>query len=164
MSMIPMQKTKCASRVQLLGFAPYLRTWEGRKSQNLELYSICLLAVRPVSVSYRHLPVGWYIRFGILCTVNFGRSSILWNFAGTPFCKFSRNLFFPQKGGLVHQKGGRSLPLWEKRGSRQMYNTKTSRPSFPLVSVRKIPGKYQPIPNRITKLGYNSSKIGLVRF
>ena len=35
MSMIPMQKTKCASRAQMLGFAPYLRTWEGRKSQNL---------------------------------------------------------------------------------------------------------------------------------
>ncbi len=29
-----MQKTKCASRVQMLSFAPYLRTWEGRKSQN----------------------------------------------------------------------------------------------------------------------------------
>ncbi len=33
-SMILMQKTKCASRAQMLGFAPYLRTWEGRKSQN----------------------------------------------------------------------------------------------------------------------------------
>jgi hypothetical protein len=61
----------------MLGFAPYLRTWEGRKLQNLELYSICLLAVWPVSVSYRHLPVGWYIRVGIFCTVKFGRSSIL---------------------------------------------------------------------------------------
>jgi hypothetical protein len=28
-------ETKCASRAQkMLGFAPYLRTWEGRKSQN----------------------------------------------------------------------------------------------------------------------------------
>ncbi len=51
----------------------------------------------------------WYIWFGIFCTVRFGGSSILWNFAGTPFCKFGRNLFFPQKGGLIHQKGGRSL-------------------------------------------------------
>ncbi len=118
----------------------------------LELYSICLLAVWPVSVSYRHLPVD--IRFGIFCTVRFGGSSILWNFAGTPFGKFGRNLFFPQKGGLIHQKGGRSLPLREKRGSHHMYNTKTSRPSFPLVSVGKIPGKYQPIPNRNTKLWY----------
>jgi hypothetical protein len=32
--MIPTQKTKCASRAQMLGFAPDLRTWEGRKSQN----------------------------------------------------------------------------------------------------------------------------------
>jgi hypothetical protein len=32
--MIPMQKTKCASRAQMLGFAPYLCTWEGRKLQN----------------------------------------------------------------------------------------------------------------------------------
>jgi hypothetical protein len=29
-----MQKTKCVSRAQMLGFAPYLHTWEGRKSQN----------------------------------------------------------------------------------------------------------------------------------
>ncbi len=27
-------KTKCASRAQVLGFVPYLQTWEGRKSQN----------------------------------------------------------------------------------------------------------------------------------
>ena len=79
------------------------------------------------------------------------------NFAGTPFCKFGGNLFFPQKGGLVHQKMGRSLPLREKRGSRQMYDTKTSRPSFPSVSVGKIPGKYRPIPNRNTKSRCNSN-------
>ncbi len=100
---------------------------------------------------------GQYIRFGIFCTVRFGRSSILWNFAGTPFCKFCENVFFPQKGGLIYQKVGRSLPLREKRGSRQMYNTKTSRPSFPSVSVGKIPGKHQPTPNRNTELGYNST-------
>ncbi len=34
----------------------------------LELYPICLLAVWPVSVSYRHLPVGI---FGMVCTVFF---------------------------------------------------------------------------------------------
>ncbi len=100
---------------------------------------------------------GWYIPFGIFCTVRFGGSSILWNFAGTPFFKFSGNLFFPQKGGLVHQKVSRSLPSREKRGSCQMYNTETSRPSFPLVLVGKIPGKYQPIPNWNTISGYNSS-------
>jgi hypothetical protein len=27
-------KTKCTSRVQMLGFAPYLRTWEGCMLQN----------------------------------------------------------------------------------------------------------------------------------
>ncbi len=57
---------------------------------------------------------------------------------------------------MVHQKGGRSLLFREKRGSRQMYNTEMSRPSFPLVLVGKIPGKYRPIPNRNTELGYNS--------
>ncbi len=40
-----------------------------------------------------------------------------------------------------------------------MYNTKTPLLSFPLVSVRKIPGKYQPIPNRNTESGYNSKNI-----
>ncbi len=32
--MIPMQKKKHANRVQMMGFAPYLRTWEGHKLQN----------------------------------------------------------------------------------------------------------------------------------
>jgi hypothetical protein len=34
MDAIKMQKIKCTSRAQMLGFAPYLHTWEGRKSQN----------------------------------------------------------------------------------------------------------------------------------
>jgi hypothetical protein len=34
----------------------------------VELYPICLLAVWPVSVSYRHLPVGI---FGMVCMVFF---------------------------------------------------------------------------------------------
>jgi hypothetical protein len=42
-----------------------------------------------------------------------------------------------------------------------MYDTKTSRPSFPLVSVGKIPGKYQPIPNQNIKSRCNSSTIEL---
>ncbi len=58
---------------------------------------------------------------------------------------------------MVHQIGGRSLPLREKRGSRQMYDTKTSRPSFPLVSVGKIPGKFGPIPNQNTESRCNST-------
>ncbi len=43
-----------------------------------------------------------------------------------------------QPRGLVHQKGGRSLPLREKRGSRRMYDTEMSRPSFPLVRYRLV--------------------------
>ncbi len=61
----------------------------------------------------------------------------------------------PQKGGLVHQKGGRSEG---KRGSRQMYDTEMYQPSFPSVSVGKIPGKYRPIPNRNTESRCNSNK------
>jgi hypothetical protein len=37
-----------------------------------------------------------------------------------------------------------------------MLNIEMSRPSFPSVSDGKIPGKYQPIPNQNTELGYNS--------
>ncbi len=62
----------------------------------------------------------------------------------------------PQKGGLVHQKGGRSE---RKRGSRQMYDTEGPYlPSFPSLSVRKIPRKYQLIPYQNTESGYNSIK------
>ena len=60
------------------------------------------------------------------------------------FVKFCGNS--PQKGGLVHQKGGRS----------QMFDTEKSLPSFPLVSVGKILRKYRLIPNRNTKLSCNS--------
>ncbi len=70
---------------------------------------------------------GWYIwygMYGIFCTVRFGGSSILWNFAGT------------QKGGLVHQKGGRSE---QKRGSRQINNTEGPYRVF----LRYRLGKYQ---------------------
>ena len=55
---------------------------------------------------------GWYIRYGmygIFCTV-------IWR--ELLFVKFCGNS--PPKGGLVHQKGGRSKG---KRGSRQMYDT-----------------------------------------
>jgi hypothetical protein len=59
----------------------------------------------------------------------------------------------PQKGGLVHQKGGRSE---RKRGSRQMYDTKDPYQVF----LRYRLGKYQEntnryhteIPNRDTTL------------
>jgi hypothetical protein len=41
-----------------------------------------------------------------------------------------------------------------------MYDTKTYQPSFPPVSVRKIPRKYQPIPNQNTESGCYSSHKG----
>ncbi len=62
---------------------------------------------------------------------------------------------------MVHKKGGRSLPLREKRGSRQMYDTETYRPSFPSVLVGKVLGKYRPIPNRNTESRCNSISIAL---
>ncbi len=84
---------------------------------------------------------GWYIRFGIFFTVRFGGSSILWNFVGTPICKFSRNLFFPQKGGLVHQKGGRK-PFFEgKKGFPPNVDTITKRPDQVFLWYRL--GKYR---------------------
>ena len=61
----------------------------------LELRPICLPAVWPVSVSYRHLLVGmvWYVRYFLYCEI--------WR--ELHFVKFCGN--FPQEGGLVHQKG-----------------------------------------------------------
>jgi hypothetical protein len=56
---------------------------------------------------------------------------------------------FLKKGAGMHQKGGQCLPFEGKRGSRQIYNTKMYQPSFSLVSVGKIPRKYQPIPTKI---------------
>ncbi len=62
---------------------------------------------------------------------------------------------------LFAELGSGPQPLLRgKRGSCQMYDTKRSRPSFPVVLVGKKPGKYQPIPNRNTTLGYNSSHKG----
>jgi hypothetical protein len=66
----------------------------------------------------------WYVRYFLYC-------KIWWELHFVKFCGNS-----PQKGGLVHQKGGRSE---RKRGSRQMYDTEE------FSSVRKIPRKYQPI-------------------
>jgi hypothetical protein len=50
----------------------------------------------------------WYVRYFLYCKI--------WQ--ELHFVKFCGNS--PQKGGLVHQKGGRSKG---KRGSHQMYNT-----------------------------------------
>jgi hypothetical protein len=58
-----------------LSIAPSL----GTGGKGLELYPICLLAVWPVSVSYRHLPVGIFgmVCTVFFCTVRFGGSSFL---------------------------------------------------------------------------------------
>ncbi len=83
-------------------------------------------------------------------------------FCGNSFLSIYQELIFPSKGGLSPSKRGQKPSFEGKKGvSRQMYNTKTSRPSFLLVSVGKIPGKYQPIPNRNTGSGYNSRYFGV---
>jgi hypothetical protein len=69
----------------------------------IELHPICLPAVWPVSVSYRHLPVGI---FGMVCTVFF----VLKDWAGAQFCEFLWEL--PSKGGLSPSKRG------QKRGKK----------------------------------------------
>jgi hypothetical protein len=93
---------------------------------------------------------------------------VLSDLARAPFCEILRELlfvnlagtYFSLKKGLGPSKRGQKTPFEKKRGSRQMYNTKMSRPSFPLVSVGKISGKYQPIPNQNTESGNNSTKNG----
>jgi hypothetical protein len=69
-------------------------------------WCICLLAVWPVGIG--KLPAlagGWYIRYdmyGIFCTVRFGGSSILWNFAGSPL---KRGAWSIKKGAEASEKG-----------------------------------------------------------
>ena len=46
----------------------------------------------------------------------------------------------------------------------QRHNTEKSLPSFPLVSVGKIPRKYRPIPNQNTELRCNSIKLWVMHF
>jgi hypothetical protein len=123
--------------------------------QNTELgYNSSLLAVWPVSVSYRHLPVD--IRFGIFCTVRFGGSSILWKFAGTPFCKFSGNLFSLKRGAWSIKKGAEAS-LWGKKGVPAKC-TISKRPDqvflrYRLGKYRENTNRYQTkIPNRGTTL------------
>jgi hypothetical protein len=53
------------------------------------LYSICLLAVWPVSVSYWHLPIGI---FGLVFFV-------LLDLGGAPFCEILRELLFVNLAG-----------------------------------------------------------------
>jgi hypothetical protein len=76
--------------------------------------------------------------------------------AGAQFCEILREL--PSKGGLGPSKRGQKQA---KKGFRPNVRYRRSLPSFPLVSVRKIPRKYQPIPYRNTELGYNSSDTGV---
>jgi hypothetical protein len=73
--------------------------------------------------------------------------------AGVPFCEILREL--PSKGGLGPSKRGQKRG---KKGFPPNVRYQRSLPSFPSLSVRKIPRKYQPIPYRNTELGYNSTK------
>jgi hypothetical protein len=89
---------------------------------------------------------GWNIQYGmygIFCTLRLGGSSILCNL---------REL--PSKGGLGPSKRGQKR---EKKGFPPNVQYRRSLPSFPSVSVRKIPRKYQPILYQDTKSRYNSS-------
>ncbi len=52
-------------------------------------------------------------------------------------------------------------PFWGEKGVPAKCTIPKALPSFPLVSVWKIQRKYQPIPNRYTELGYNSSICGV---
>jgi hypothetical protein len=79
--------------------------------KSLELHPICLLAVWPVSVSYRHLPVGIF-------------GSVFLDLAGAPFCEILRELlfvnlagtYFSLKRGLGPSKRGQKLTFEGKKG------------------------------------------------
>ena len=88
----------------------------------------------------------WYVRYFLYCK--------MWR--ELHFVKFCGNS--PQKGGLVHQKGGRSEG---KRGSRQMYNTEGPYQVFLWYRL----GKYQENTNRYhTEIpNRKSSKTNLVK-
>jgi hypothetical protein len=131
---------------------------EDRAVITVELHPICLLAVWLVSVSYRHLPVGIFGSVFLYCKI--WQKLHFEKFCGTPFCKFNGNLFFPQKGGLVHQKGGRSLPLREKRVPAKC--TIPKRPDqvflwYQLVKYQENTNRYRTeIPNRDATLNYSA--------
>ncbi len=76
--------------------------------------------------------------------------------AEAPFCEILREL--PSKGGLGPSKRGHKRG---KKGFPPNVRYRISLPSFPSVSVRKIPRKYQPIPYRNTESGYNSRGVGM---
>ncbi len=65
--------------------------------------------------------------------------------------------FLPQKGAECSKRGRKPAFLEGKRGSHQFFDTKMYQPSFPSVSVCKIPRKYQPIPTKNTKPVNNSN-------
>ena len=95
--------------------------------------TIPLLAVWPVSVSYHHSVVGISFFFG---TVNFWWELSFDKLAGTPFFNnLEGTPFFLQKEGWVNHKGGHCPPIKGKKGSSQIFNTKTYQLSFPLISV-----------------------------
>ncbi len=79
--------------------------------------------------------------------------------AGALFCEILRELL--SKGGLGPSKRGQKQG---KRGFPPNVLYRISLPSFPLVLVRKIPRKYQPIPYQNTESGYNSTGLLLPPF
>ncbi len=127
------------SRVMFLANAYLKRSHVCRVASHLFTGSLAGIGKLPALAGWYLV---WYVRYFLYCM-------IWWELHFVKFCGNS-----PQKGGLVNQKGGRSEG---KRGSCRMYDTETYQPSFPVVWVRKIPRKYQPIPNRNTKSGCNST-------
>ncbi len=120
------------------------------------LFAIPLLAIWLASVNYQHWPVGisgWYYWLCFVALLRFGGNSF--------FKKIGRNSYIPQKGGYDASKRGRCPSFEWKRGFRQIYNTKMYHPSFPLVTVGKVPRKYQPIPTKNTKSLNNSTNLAV---
>jgi hypothetical protein len=94
-----------------------------------------------IDISYWYWSVG--ISVGILCTVRFGGSSILWNFARLLFVKYAGIFFHQKKGAEASLRGEKGVPaktFWGKKG-------------FPPICSTK---RYQKVPTEF------SSGIGMV--
>ncbi len=139
-----------------------MEIWDAISSASfVVLFTIPILAFWLVSVNYQHWSVVgiWLVLLTTFCCLaEIWRELRLWT--------IWRELQYSSKRGpaMMHQKGGRCPPFEWKRGSRQIYNTKMYQPSFYLVSVGKIPKKYQPIPTNNTKSVNNSIVLGYKLF
>jgi hypothetical protein len=101
---------------------------------------------------------GWYIwygMYGIFCTVRFGGSSILWNFAGTPL---KRGAWSIKKGAEAREKGVPSKYTIPKRTNQVFLR-------YRLGKYWENTNRYQTkIPNWDATLKYTLSKINRVKY